>query len=281
MKKLTGKIAIVTGASRGIGKGIALGLAEQGATVYIAGRTERDDNLPGFLKGATIHHTANEVNRLGGIGIPCFCDFRVDEDVKQLFARVEREQGRLDILANSAWAGADHVMKRYFWNTPFWEQPISLFDDFYTVGLRSSYLASMHAAKLMAHQKSGLIVNISFYSARRYWITPAHGVFKSATDKMTADTAHELKEYGIKVFSLYPGNVRTEGMVELAKQNSLLNEQDMESPQFIGRCVAALAFDDDAIQQTGTVMITGELAQHYGFTDIDGKQPVSLRPEMW
>jgi len=280
-KDLQGKIAIVTGASRGIGKGAALGLAERGATVYVTGRTESDDNLPGFLKGTTIHKTAEEVTEIGGKGIACRCDFRKDEDIENLFERVQKEQGQLDILVNNAWSGADHVMNGYFWNTPFWEQPISLFDDFYTVGLRSAYLSSMYAAKMMAPQKSGLIANISFFSARRYWLTPAHGIFKAATDKMSADTAHELKEHGVKVFSLYPGNVRTEGMIEAAKHNPALNEQEMESPWFIGRCVAALALDDDAIERSGIVLISGEVGEQYGFTDIDGKNPVSLRAQLW
>ena len=281
MKNLEGKIAVVTGASRGVGKGAALGLAEHGATVYVAGRTENDDNLPDFLKGTTIHKTAGEVTSMGGKGIACRCDFSSDEDVENLFGRVQKEQGRLDILVNNAWSGADHVMNGYFWNTPFWEQPIPLFDDFYTVGLRSGYLSSCYAARMMVPQKSGLIANISFFSARRYWITPAHGIFKAATDKMTADTAHELKEHGIKVFSLYPGNVRTEGMLEAAKHNPALNGREMESPQFIGRCVAALALDDGAARHSGEVLITGEIAKQYGFTDIDGKCPVSLRSELW
>lgn len=281
MKKLEGKIAVVTGASRGIGKGVALGLAEQGATVYVTGRTESDDGLPDFLKGTTIHITAQEVTRMGGKGIAHPCDFSNDEDVNNLFERVRQEQGQIDILFNNAWAGASHVTNGYFWNAPFWEQPITLFDDFYSVGLRSSYLSSCYAAKMMVPQKSGLIVNLSFYSARRYWINPSHGIFKAATDKMTADTAYELKKHSIKVFSLYPGNVRTEGMIEAAKHNSSLNEQGMESPQFVGRCVSALALDNNAIQQSGEVLITGEIAQHYGFTDLNGKCPVSLRSELW
>lgn len=281
MKKLEGKIAVVTGASRGIGKGVALGLAEHGATVYVTGRTENDDGLPDFLKGTTIHKTAEEVEKIGGRGIACRCDFSKDEDVKNLFRRVQKEQGRLDILVNNAWAGASHVMNGYFWNTPFWKQPISLFDDFYTVGLRSNYLSSAYAAEMMSIQNSGFIVNISFFSARRYWINPAHGIFKAATDKMTMDTAHELKKYHVKVFSLYPGNVRTEGMLEAAKYNPALNEQEMESPQFVGRCVAALALDNQAIKHSGSVLITGEIAKQYGFTDINGKCPVSLRSELW
>jgi len=281
MNNLDGKIAVVTGASRGIGKGIALGLAEYGATVYIAGRTESDDNLPDFLKGTTIHKTAEEVTKMGGKGIVCRCDFSKDDDIKNLFERIQKEQGRLDILVNNAWSGANHVMSGYFWNTPFWKQPTTLFDDFFTVGLRSGYICSQYAAKIMEEQKSGLITNISFYSARRYWLTPSHGIFKAATDKMTADTAHELREHNIKVFSLYPGNVSTEGMIEAAKYNPALKEQEMESPQFVGRCVAALALDEAAIKQSGEVLITGEIAKQYGFTDLNGNYPVSLRSELW
>ena len=279
MKNLAGKIAVVTGASRGIGKGIALGLAAQGATVYVTGRTENDDGLPDFQKGTTIYKTVEEVNQIGGIGIAHRCDFSRDEDVMALFERVKSEQGKLDILVNNAWAGAKHVVNGYFWNTPFWKQPIALFDDFYAVGLRSSYLCSQYAAEMMAEQKNGLIVNISLYSARQYLINPVHGIIKAATDKMTADTAHELKEYGVKVFSLYPGSVSTEGMKEMAKYDSSMNVNEMESPQFVGMCVANLALDDNAIAQTGKVLLTAEVAQQYGFTDIDGKQPVVLKME--
>lgn len=279
MKQLAGKIAVVTGASRGIGKGIALGLAAYGATVYVTGRTENDDSLPDFLKGTTIHKTAEGVNQTGGIGIAHHCDFSHDEDVKALFERVKKEQGKLDILVNNAFAAAKHAMKGYFSNTPFWKQPIALLDDLYTVGLRSSYLSSQYAAEMMAEQKNGLITNISFYAARQYWISPPIGMVKAAVDKITADTAHELKEFGIKVFSLYPGVVSTEGSMELAKY--VKNTNEMESPQFVGMCVAALALDDNAIQQSGKVLLTAEVAQQYGFTDIDGKQPKVLYTELW
>ena len=279
MKNLAGKVAVVTGSSRGVGKGIALGLAAYGATVYVTGRTENDDELPDFMKGTTIHKTAEEVNAAGGIGLAHRCDFSRDEDVKALFERVKNEQGKLDILVNNAFAGAKHVMNNYFSNTPFWKQPIALLDDLYTVGLRSSYLSSQYAAGMMAAQKSGLIVNISFYCARQYWINPPHGIVKAATDKMSADTAQELKDLGVKVFSLYPGVVSTEGMRELAKYTQ--NTNDMESPQFVGKCVAYLALDDNAIAQSGNVLLTGEIAERYGFTDIDGKQPKPIKLELW
>jgi len=281
MKKLLGKVAVVTGSSRGIGKGIALALAEQGAVVYVTGRTETDEGLPDFQKGTTIYKTAEEADRLGGKGIAHRCDFSIDDDIKALFERVQAEQGRLDILVNNAWAGAKHVMNGYFWNTPFWKQPIALLDDFYTVGLRSSYLCSQYAAELMSTQKSGLIANISFYCARHYFINPVHGIIKAATDKMTADTAHELKDHGVKVFSLYPGSVSTEGMCELAKYDPSINLDEMETPRFVGMCVAALALDDSALAQSGEILLTGEIARHYGFTDIDGKMPKTLRNEMW
>lgn len=274
---LKGKVAVVTGASRGVGKGVALGLAEYGATVYVTGRTETAEDLPDFLKNTTIHDTVKEVNQMGGIGIAHRCDFSKDEDVEILFERVLKEQGRLDILVNNAWAGASHIMNGYFFNTPFWEQPMSLYDDLHTVGLRSSYLASRYASSIMVKQRSGLIANISYISAEKYWLNVSHGLFKAATDKFTADAAYELKNYGVKMFSIYPGSVRTEGMLELSKYDTSLNAQDMETPQFVGRCIAALEQDKDAIMQSGKVLLTGDIARKYGFTDIDGKQPVSVK----
>lgn len=273
---LKGKVAVVTGASRGIGKGIALALAEYGATVYVTGRTKNSEGLPEFLKNTTIHETAKEVNRLGGIGIAHRCDFSVDEDIETLFDRVNKEQGRLDILVNNAWAGASHIMNGYFFNTPFWEQPMSLYDDLHTVGLRSCYLASRYAAKVMVHQGSGLIANISYISAEKYWLNVCHGLFKAATDKFTADAAHELTNHGVKVFSIYPGSVRTEGMLELAKYDPSLRVEDMESPQFVGRCIAALQQDVEAILYNGKALLTSEIARKYGISDIDARIPGSL-----
>lgn len=281
MESLKGKVAIVTGASRGIGKGAALGLAEAGATVYITGRTESGEELPGFLSKTSIHRTADEATRLGGIGIAHKCDHSKDEEVERLFRRVMEEQGRLDILVNNAWGGGMHAMHGYFFGTPFWKQPVALWDDNYTVGLRSNYVAGRLAAEIMSERKSGLIVNISFYGGRHYFNNVAYGVCKAAVDRLSADTAHELKEHGVAVFSLYPGQVSTEGMVELAKYKKEINIEEMESPQFTGRCIAALAADSKAINRTGEILITAEIAEYYGLTDIGGKQPKSLRAELW
>ncbi len=281
MVSLRGKVAIVTGASRGIGRGAALGLAELGATVYVTGRTESGEMLPEFLNKTSIYNTADEATKLGGVGIAHKCDHSSDDEVEALFKRVMKEQGRLDILVNNAWSGGMHAMQGYFFNTPFWKQPVSLWDDNFNVGLRSNYVASRLAAGIMAEQKSGLIINISFYGGRHYFNNVSYGVCKAAVDRLSADTAFELKEHGVSVFSLYPGQVSTEGMVEFAKNSKDINIENMESPQFTGRCIAALAMDSNAIRGTGEILITAELAEKYGFTDIDGKQPKSLRAELW
>jgi dehydrogenase/reductase SDR family protein 1 len=281
MNSLKGKVAIVTGASRGIGRGAAKGLAESGATVYVTGRSENGQILPEFLKETSIYMTADEVTRLGGVGIAQKCDHSRDDEVEALFKRVMEEQGRLDILVNNAWSGGVHAMQGYFFNTPFWKQPVSLWDDNFNVGLRSNYIASRFAAEIMTEQKSGMIVNISFYGGRHYFNNFSYGVCKAAVDRLSADTAFELKEHGVSVFSRYPGQVSTEGMVEFAKYSKDINIANMESPQCTGRCIAALANDPEAKINTGEILITAEVAEKYGFTDIDGKQPKSLRAELW
>jgi len=278
---LKGKVAIVTGASRRIGRGVARGLGEHGATVYVTGRTEDGGALPDFLKGTGIHRTAEEVTALGGVGLAHRCDHANDAEVERLFERVLSEQGRIDILVNSAWGGGVHAMQGYFFGAPFWEQPVSLWDDNFSVGLRSNYVASRLAAGAMVRQKSGLIVNISYYGGRHYFNNVAYGVAKAAVDRLSADTAHELKAHNVAVFSLYPGTAATEGMIEYAKYDPRMDTSRMETPQFSGRCVAALALDPGAIEQTGSVLIAAEVAQRYGFTDVDGKQPRSERPELW
>ena len=277
MYNLKGKIAVVTGASRGIGKGVALGLAEYGATVYVTGRTVSNEGLPGFLENTTIQETAREVNQLGGIGIAHRCDFSIDEEIKNLFERVEREQGRIDILVNNAWAAASHIMREYFFQTPFWEQPMSLYDDLHAVGLRSSYLSSRYAAQIMVKQHSGLIANISYVSAKKYWLNVSNGLFKAALDKFTSDAAYELKKYGVKMFSIYPADVRTEGMLELSKYDQSISLEKMETPQFVGRCIAALEQDESNMDQSGEILRTGDIGLRYGITDINGYQPIAVQ----
>ena len=278
MQTLTGKIAVVTGASRGVGRGIALGLGEAGATVYVSGRTEAEGQGPGGLAG-TIHGTAAEVTALGGRGIAVRCDHRDDTQTEVLFARVGREQGRLDILVNNVWGGYEHFADgTEFWKEQgFWDAPLSRWDSMFAAGVRAHYVASVLAVPLMLPQKRGLIVNTSFFAAQKDDAGVAYGVAKSADDRMAALMAHDLRPHGIAAVSLYPGLVRTEGVLRAAEHFDLTNS---ESPQFLGRAVAALAADPHVLDKSGRWLVAAELAAEYGFTDIDGKRPVSCRAEM-
>jgi dehydrogenase/reductase SDR family protein 1 len=263
---LAGQVAVVTGASRGVGKGIALGLAEAGATVYVTGRSVTAGAFPG-----TITETAEEVNALGGRGIAAACDHADDAHVAQLFARVAREQGRLDILVNNAFAVPDGKLV-----APFWELPIEQWDVMHRVGLRSHYVAAWHAAPIMIAQKLGLIVNVSSFGAKIQAVNVAYGVGKAGVDRMTRDMGRELKEHGVTVVSLWPGIVKTERL--LAEPDRLgFDPTNGESPTLSGRAVAALAADPNRLAKTSQAVIVAELALEYGFTDVDGKVPPSLR----
>jgi len=274
VKSLVGKVALVTGASRGIGKGIALGLGEAGATVYITGRTVEEGKAAVALPG-TIHQTADEVTQLGGECIAVQCDHRIDQEVEAVFQRIRAEQDRLDILVNNVWGGYEHFNNgTEFWKeTGFWTVPTSRWDAMFQAGVRAHYVASVLAAPLMIAQHTGLIVNLSFFVAQRDDKGVAYGVAKAASDRMAACMAYELREHNIAAVSLYPGLVRTESVMKAAEYFDLSNS---ESPQFIGRAVAALASDSDIMQKSGRVLVAAALAQEYGFTDVDGKQPRPL-----
>ncbi len=277
MKSLAGKVALVTGASRGIGKGIALGLGEAGATIYITGRTVEEGKSAARLPG-TIYQTAEEVNWSGGICTPVPCDHRDDRQVEAVYERIRAEQGRLDILVNNVWGGYEHFTDgTEFWKEKgFWTAPISRWDAMFQAGVRAHFVASVLAAPLMVAQQSGLIVNISFFAAQRDDKGVAYGVAKAADDRMAACMAHELRPHGVTAVSLYPGLVRTESVMKAAEFFDLSNS---ESPQFIGRSIAALAADPDVLQKSGQILVAASLALEYGFTDIDGKQPKPITVE--
>ncbi len=263
---LAGQVAIVTGASRGVGKGIALGLGEAGAIVYVTGRSVERGALPG-----TIGETAEEVSARGGRGIAAACDHSDDEQVARLIARVNREQDRLDILVNNAFAVPDGKLV-----APFWELPIEQWDVMHRVGLRSHYVATWHAAPIMIAQKLGLVVNVSSFGAKIQAVNVAYGVGKAGVDRMTRDMGRELQPHGVTVVSLWPGVVKTERL--LAEPERLgFDMTNAESPMLSGRAVAAIAEDPDRIAKTGQALIVAELAKEYGFTDIDGSTPVSLK----
>lgn len=271
MSKLSGKVAVVTGGSRGVGKGIALGLGEAGATVYITGRTTQEGTDVEKL-GGTVFATAEEVTAIGGKGIGVACDHRDDSETEQLFQRVKDEHGRLDILVNNAWGGYERMEHdgQFTWLKPFWEQPFWRWDEMFHGGVRAAFVAGAFGARMMVEQQQGLIVNISFWAAQKYIANAAYGAAKAAVDKMTADMAHEAEKFNIAVVSLYPGLVRTESVLRAAEYFDFSNS---ESPQFTGRVIAALAADPNIMSKTGKVWVGAALAEEYGIEDIDGKHP--------
>ena len=274
MVSLKGKVAVVTGASRGVGKGVALGLGEAGATVYVTGRSVRDKTDVEKL-GGTVYETAEAVTALGGKGIAIQCDHREDSQVKEVFKHIATESKRIDILVNNAWGGYEKMRegRRFTYFKPFWEQPFWRWDAMFDAGVRAAYTSSALAARLMTKKKSGLIVNISFWSAQVYLGNTQYGVSKAAVDKMTEYMAYELKKYKVAVVSLYPGLVRTESVMRNAKHFDMSNS---ESPEFIGRVVTALAHDPNVLKKSGQVLVAAQEALEYGIEDIDGKQPRPL-----
>lgn len=274
MSSLSGKIAVVTGASRGVGKGIALGLGEAGLTVYITGRTIKNKTDVGKL-GGTVFSTAEEVTALGGKGIGIPCDHTDDDQVEAVFKQITKESKKIDLLVNNAWAGYEKMREgsRFTYFKPFWEQPFWRWNAMFDAGVRAAYTASAFAARSMTKKKSGLIVNISFWSAQVYMSNTQYGVSKAAVDKMSEYMAHELKKFNVAVVSLYPGLVRTESVLKSAKHFDMSNS---ESPQFIGRVVAAMATDPNIMKKSGKVLVAAQEALEYGIQDIDGKQPRPL-----
>jgi dehydrogenase/reductase SDR family member 1 len=267
------RVALVTGASRGVGKGIVLGLAEAGATVYLTGRSTRAGGRSVELPG-TIDDTADEARSLGGEAVPVRCDHRDDEQVAAVVGRIRDERGRLDVLVNNVWGGYEYL-HRGEWEhagAPFWRRPIEIWDDMFSAGVRAHYVASVLAAPLLI-DGGGLVVNVSSVAGERYERDVAYGVAKAATDRLTCDTGEELREHGVAVVSLYPGLVRTESVVA----SGFFDLSGSESPQFLGRAVAALAADEHVLARSGCVLVAAELAEEYGFTDVDGSRPGSVR----
>lgn len=254
---LDAQVAVVTGATHGVGRGIGRELARLGARVFVTGRSAPDHAEPG-----------ESITRIR-------CDHRQDAEVDAAFDRVLGETDGIDILVNNVWGGYERMIEdgAFTWSRPFWEQPLWRWDAMFGAGVRAHYHASQRAAPSMIARRRGLIVNISFWAAQKHVGNVAYGVSKAATDKMTADIAHELQPHGVTVVSLYPGLVRTEKIMEAAQWLDLSNS---ESPEFVGRAIAALATDPDRLRHTGKVLVAAALAKDYGFTDIDGATPRAL-----
>jgi NAD(P)-dependent dehydrogenase (short-subunit alcohol dehydrogenase family) len=274
---LTGKVALVTGASRGIGKGIALALGAERTTVYVSGRTVRPGrhSLPG-----TVGETAEEVCQRGGKGVAVVVDHRDDDQVAALFDQIHREQGRLDILVNNAFAIPEDLTEP----RPFWEKPLSDW-QMVDVGVRSNFVAAWHAAKIMVAQRSGLIVAVSGYTGVTYTYGVVFGMCKTAVDRMARDMAIELQPHGVASLSLWQGLTFTERAQRNLARNPAMQELTVTmpaggcSPEFPGRVIAALAADPAVMARSGGTFITAEVAQDYGITDVDGRVIPSLRAE--
>jgi NAD(P)-dependent dehydrogenase (short-subunit alcohol dehydrogenase family) len=268
----SGAVAVVTGASRGAGQGIAHALGSHGCTVYVTGRTERTGQSP--LKG-TIHETAELVSSAGGRGVAVAVDHGDDEQVRGLFERVEREQGRIDILVNNATIIRDEMMGP----SKFWEEPINVIDTL-EVGLRSSYVATVFAAPLMVPNGNGLVAFTSASGSVHYMFGPAYGVAKAGTDKMAADMAVDFKDVGIGVISIWMGTLLTQRVSDIVaaapeKLGHILDTA--ETPELTGHVIWALYNDPQLMELTGHTLIGAELAERYGIKDADDRQPPSCR----
>jgi len=273
---LRNRVAIVTGASRGAGRGIALALGEAGAIVYVTGRSVRGKATTESLPG-TIEDTAEAVTLRGGRGIPIRCDHTVDSDVEALFARVKHMQGRLDLLVNNAWGGYEQHDFRTF-GAPFHEQPLRHWDGMFTSGVRAAMVASRLAIPLMLPQMNGIIFNITAWDRDKFMVNVFYDVAKNAINRLTWGIARELKPHNIAAIALAPGFMRTErvaGAFEAVGKKDYLNFT--ESPEYVGRAVVAVASDPNLMQKSGRVFAVGDLAEEYGFTDTDGKRIAAFR----
>jgi len=266
-KELKNIISLVTGGSLGVGRGIALGLAEHGATIYITGRNTVE-----------LEKTTILAEELGGICIPIKCDHNNDAETKAVFEKIKKEEKTLSLLVNCAWGGYEDMVEngRFTWVNKFWEQPIWRWDRIFKIGVRTIFVNSKNAVELMMPHNEGLIVNISFWAAQKYVGNVIYGASKAVADKLTADMANELEKTEISVISLYPGLVRTEEVLKVAEYLDMSNS---ESPQFIGRVIAKLYLDPLRKQRSGKVCIAAALAKEYGIEDIDGKRPKPLTIE--
>ncbi|GAA4014347.1 SDR family NAD(P)-dependent oxidoreductase [Allokutzneria multivorans] len=267
--RLDGKIAVVTGASRGAGRGIAAVLGERGATVYVTGRSSRDGGSP-TGRPETIEDAAEEVTARGGKGIAVRCDHTDDEQVTALFERVRSESGRLDVLASNAWGGYE---KRVL-TQKFWELEPAHLDLMLDAGLRAHMLAVQFGAPLLTETRGGLVALTTWAVSDDYGKNQNlyYDVVKTAINRVPVGLAADFAPYGVTALAVSPGWMLTESMREaLPEELARLTE----SPEFIGRAVAALAADPDPSRHTGTVRTVVELAEDYGFTDLNGR-PSSL-----
>ena len=258
-------VALVTGASRGVGKGVATALLEAGYAVFATGRTIESSDLPAGITRIR-------------------CDHTNDDETAAVFARIAESSPVIDVVVNNSWGGYEQMVEngQFTWGLPFWQQPAHRWSSMMDAGVRAAWAVSARAVPMMLQNPSrngrGLIVNISLWAAQKFIGNTIYGVSKAATDKLTADMAHELRKHGISVVSLYPGLVRTEAVLAAASQG-WFKLDNSESPEFIGRVIAALARDPRSSSRSGTVVVAAQAARELGVVDVDGKQPLPLTLE--
>jgi NAD(P)-dependent dehydrogenase (short-subunit alcohol dehydrogenase family) len=283
---LRDRIAIVTGASRGGGKGIAIELGAAGATVYVTGRSTREapaDTYGTFLAKApfaqmpgTIEDTADALTAAGGRGIAVKCDSSDAAQVRALIERVEREHGRIDLLVNNAWGGHETLTHDTL-NAPFWEQPLSHWQSMFDHGVKNHVIACQAIAPVFVRQQRGLIVTTTFWDRDRYIRGNLfYDLAKATMNRLAFSVAEELRPYGVTSVAVAPGWMRTEIILAAfnTDENSWQNVPPLartESPRYLGRAVVALASDDNVQAKSGRVLYAGNLASEYGFTDVDGR----------
>jgi len=267
MGNLEGHIAVVTGASRGIGRGVAIGLGEQGATVYVTGRSTGD-------RPRTIDTTAREVTEAGGTGVPVQTDHFDDDQIAAIFDKVKEEHGHLDILVNNVFKIPDPPA----WEGGFWEHPVSIWDDQVGIGLRGHYVASWHAAPLLFESpKRPIIINITSPAGLVYLFNSSYSVGKAGLDRLTHDMAVELAPKNVTALALRPGPTKTEFIEDQAAQGIQVAMDGAETPTFIGRVAASVIADPLHHEMTGRVHWSSELGIGYGIVDENGETPMSAR----
>ena len=268
------RVALVTGASRGVGRGVALALGAEGYTVFVTGRPDRASD-PSDGASSALRDTAQEVTRRGGRGVAVACDHAEDEQVAAVVDRVRDEAGTLDVLVNNVFAVPDHLTDP----APFWELPADL-DVMFDVGLRSTYVATRASAPLLIGrpERHPLVVSTSGFGGGCYLHGPAYGAVKAGVDKMAHDMAVDFEPFGVTSVSLWLGLVRTERTVlALARDDYRGPTLVTESAEYPGRVIAALDSDEEKLRFTGRVLVAAELGGLLGVTDIDGARPASRR----
>ena len=261
MSDLKGQVAVVTGASRGIGKGIALALAEKGCTVYVTGRTTGDGDR-------TIDTTARQVNEAGGVGHAIQCDHGSDDDIARLFEQIGKEAGHIDILVNNVYK----IPSPPAWGGGYWDHPIQVWDDQVGIGLRAHYVASWHAAQWMFKSDNARMLNVSSPGGQSYHYSSSYGAGKAGLDRLTADMALELEPKGIPAVVLYPGAVSTEFIQDAAAEQGMDLSQS-QTPLLVGRAATSLLMSDDLQSRSGSIQWVENLIEEFDLVDENGSRP--------